>query len=164
MKTTFNYDYEAAKELCFEYSDDKKTLGKLIKRLNICVGPPTVIPSPWNEDLKALHMIVTIGKLSFAYHGSHVDAMTQTPAVDRWDRSDIRKRKKASKAFKDGLLYSILCSIRSDYYILYEDMEDLGYNPDSIKDVANWNKAKEHAQKLRSELNLTEEELQSLPS
>jgi len=161
MTTTFKYDYEKAVELCCEYSDDPETLRKLIERLKIKVGPSTVIPSPWNDDLKVLRMIVTVEGYTFPYHGSHNDAMAFHQVQPDWGDRQIAKQR---KEFRNGLLYSILCCVGSDLHTLYEDPEDFGMNSDSIKDMAKWNEIKEHTRKLSSALKLTSEEMESLPS
>ena len=152
MKTTFHYDLEAAIAQCCGYSDSPETLKSLIARLDISVGAHTVIPSPWNrgiKEMKALHMMVTTNGYSFAYHGSHVDAeaMGSSPVVLG---AQLRERKRARDAFRNNLLYSILCCVKSDLCVLDESPEDLGYNSDSIVDMAKWNEIKAHAKKTPS--------------
>jgi len=169
MKTTFEYDHEKAVALCCEYSDAPEILQALIARLKITVGPSTVIPSPWSPDHKALHMMVTVEGLTFPYHGSHNDAQTmgtdlRSMGWNHEEKKRIEAIRTKRKDFRDGLLYSLLCCIKSDLYTLHEDPEDLGMNSDSIKDMANWNECKEHARKLQTALRLTPEERDSLPS
>lgn len=173
MKTTFKYDHAPAVTHACEYSQDPETLRALIARLNIEVGPYTVIPSPWNEDprrpLKALHMLVTVEGYTFPYYGSHKDAETMGASIAQlgWNPQEKREKDsiiKARKDFKNGLLYSLLCCIGSDYSATYSDPDDLGFDRDSIKDMAKWNEIREHARKLQAALRLTPEELESLPS
>ena len=173
MKTTFTYDYEAAVSRACEYSEDPETLRKLIARLEIEVGPHTVIPSPWNGDnrrpLKALHMLVTVNGYTFSYYGSHYDAEAMGTNITTlgWNPQEKRKKDaivKARKDFRNGLLYLLLSCVRCDCDILHEESEDLGFNSDSIKDMAKWNEIREHARKLQSAIKLSQEELESLPS
>jgi len=172
MKTIFEYDHAAAVEKACEYSEAPETLRALITRLKIEVGPHTVIPSPWNDSprpLKALHMLVTVEGFTFPYYGSHNNAETMGASIASlgWTQQENRKKEKVIKArkdFKTGLLYSLLCCIRVDYSATNEDPEDMGFNRDSIKDMAKWNEIREHARKLQSALRLTREELESLPS
>jgi len=172
MKIPFEYDHEAAVAKCCEYSDNPEALKKLIARLSIEVGPYTVIPSPWNDSprpLKALHMLVTVEGFTFPYYGCHNDAETMGTDLSRlgWN-NDEKKRKdqilKARKDFKNNLLYSLLCCISCDYSATCGDLEDMGFNRDSIKDMAKWNEILDHARKLQNALRLTREELESLPS
>lgn len=162
MKTPFEYDHTAAIALCKQYSDNPELLEKVIQKLEISVGPSTVIPSPWQGKYKALHMLVTVNGLTFPYHGSHNDAQLfehkLLPYGKEW-RTIAKKR----KDFRNGLLYSLLCCIKSDFYILYCDPEEMGFNPDSIKDMAKWNEIKEHARKLSQVLKLSSEEIDALP-
>jgi hypothetical protein len=172
MKTTFEYDHAAAVEKCCGYSSDPETLRALIARLKIEVGPHTVIPSPWNDSprpLKALHMLATVEGFTFPYYGSHNDAETVGADIASlgWNPQEKLKKGeiiKARKDFRDGLLYSLLCCIGCDYSTTYSDPEDMGFDRDSIKDMAKWNEIREHARKLQAALKLTREELESLPS
>jgi hypothetical protein len=159
MKAPFEYNHPAAVDLCCQYSESPETLRTLIERINIEVGSPTVVPSPWRGDrqLNALHMLVTVNGYTFPYYGSHNDAKAFT---GDFTLSRMRDRKR----FYNDLLYSLLCCIGFEYSAALGDMEDMGMNPDSIKDVAKWNEIKEHARKLRSALRLTSEEWASLPS
>ena len=172
MKTTFEYNHAAAVELACGYSENPETLRGLIARLEIEVGPHTVVPSPWNKDtqLKALHMLVAVNGYAFAYYGSHAEAEAMevdlfcpglTPA-----EKQRRKMEKimARKHFREGLLYSLLANIGGDYSAASGDPEDIGLDRDSIKDMAKWNEICEHARKLQAALRLTREELESLPS
>jgi hypothetical protein len=167
MKTTFEYDYEAAVALACKYSDHPETLKALIARLQIEIGPQTVIPSPWCKDsarpLNALHMLVTINAFTFPYYGSHSAAEAFTAASVFHDRQSREKALAARSKFKIGLLHFLLCSIRCDYRA-DESPEEIGLNPDSIKDMANFNEIREHVRKLRAALRLTSKELESLPS
>lgn len=156
MKTNFKYDETKALSICEEYSEDFDTLLKLIERLKIEINQVGIIPSPWNDDLKALLYMVTVGGLTFKFYGSHADAVANN---EKWPNRDKRIRLRNNQ-----VLYSVLCCIRSDYYTLYEDPEDIGLDPDSIKDMAKWNEIKEHARKLQKHLKLTDKELESLPS
>lgn len=173
MKTTFEYDHAAAVEKACEYSENPETLRALIARLKIEVGPHTVIPSPWNGDarrpLKALHMLITVEGFTFPYYGSHNDAETMGANVSalggsRKEKKTLAALLKARKEFKTGLLYSLLYCIGADYSATYSDPEDMGFDRDSIKDMAKWNEIREHARKLQAALHLTPEELESLPS
>ena len=165
MKTTFHYDQEAALSLALKYSDAPDTLRALISRLQITVGAPSVILSPWSDSkhqLKALQMWVEINGYGFPYYGSHNDAEAHAPLAF-FDGAAKRERAEKLKAFRDGLLYSLLCSVRCDYYA-DNDPEEIGLNPDSIKDMAKFNEIREHTRNLRAALKLTAEELNSLPS
>jgi hypothetical protein len=170
MKTTSEYAHAVAVNKACEYSSDPDTLRALIARLNITVGPPTVIPSPWNDGtrrpLKALHMLVTVEGFTFPYYGSHNDAQAFAGESNTryMDRKTIADRIKALKDFKNGLLYSLLCCIGADYSATYSDPEDMGFDRDSIKDMAKWNEIREHARKLQAALRLTPQELESLPA
>lgn len=173
MKTTFEYDHAAAVSKACEYSEAPETLRALIARLKIEVGPHTVIPSPWNDDtrrpLKALHMLVTVEGFTFPHYGSHNDAETMGANISYlgWNPQEKQKKEgivKARKDFKTGLLYSLLCCIGADYSATYSDPEDMGFDRDSIKDMAKFNEILERARKLQSALRLTREELESLPS
>ena len=147
MKTPFEYDHAAAVSKACEYSSDPETLRALIERLEITVGPSTVIPSPWNEaarrPLKALHMLVTVNGYTFPYYGSHNDAEAFEGRIGTGDhRKALAAALKARKDFKTGLLYSLLCCVGGDYNATHEDPEDpedLGFDRDSIKDMAKWN-------------------------
>jgi hypothetical protein len=169
MKTPFEYDHAAAVAKCCEYSNDPDTLRKLIDRINVEVGPATVIPSPWNDDarrpLKALHMIVTVEGYSFPYYGSHMDAEAFAGRIDptKDHHKAVAASMKARKDFKTSLMYSLLCCIGCDYSATYSDPEDMGFDRDSIKDMSKWNDIREHARKLQAALRLTREELESLP-
>jgi len=166
MKTTFEYDYEAAVALACKYSDHPETLKALIARLQIEIGPQTVIPSPWCKGsvrpLNALHMLVTVSGFTFPYYGSHSDAEAFTASVFH-DRQSREKALAARSKFKIGLLHSLLCSTRCEYFA-DESPEEIGLNPDSIKDMAKFNEIREHVRKLRAALRLTSKELESLPS
>jgi len=170
MKAPFEYDHPAAVALCKQYSDDPETLETLVSRLKISVGPHTVMPSPWNDNparpLLALHMIVTVNGYSFPYHASHNDAELFSPRlIGREIRgNDGRKIIAGRKKFRDGLLYSILCCVACDISAANGDIDDMGFNPDSIKDVAAWNELKDHARKLSQACRFTTKELASLPS
>lgn len=158
---------DAAIALCLKYSEDPATLTTLIERLNITATAPTVIPSPWAEGLQALHYRVTVEGYAFSFHGSHADAQTMQLPSHNGDfaryRTRLREHRLAKQKATEGLLYSLLCCISGDLATLHSDPEELGYNPDSIKDMANWNTAKEHARKLSQALKLTHAELASLP-
>lgn len=170
FKANFKYNADKAVGLCLEYSDDKETLRKLIDRLSISINLVQILErSPWNEGYKAVLYSVEIEGLRFDYYGSHADA----EALQReYSWSDARNGKKTltrrqiqakKQDVRNGMLYSVLCSIRCDYWLIDEEPEDLGYNRDSIKDMANWNKAIEHCKQLRHYLKLSEKELNSLP-
>jgi hypothetical protein len=166
MKTPFEYDHAAAVSKACEYSEAPDTLRALIARLTIEVGPHTVIPSPWNDSprpLKALHMFITVEDYTFPYYGSHNDAEAFGGETLGHNPKATKTRIQARKDFKTGLLYSLLCCIGCDYSATYSDPEDMGFNRDSIKDMAKWNEIQEHARKLQAALKLTREELESLP-
>jgi len=167
MKTTFSYDTDAATTKACEYSEAPETLRALIARLKIEVGPNTIVPSPWNESprpLKALHMLVTVEGYTFSYYGSHSDAQAFTGGLHTSSHTELKAKIAARKDFREGLLYSLLCCIGSDISATQCDPEDMGMNPDSIKDMAKWNEIKEHARKLHAALRLTRDEMESLPS
>jgi hypothetical protein len=167
MKAPFEYDHAAAVALCKKYSSDPGTLDALLARLNISVGPHTVIPSPWNgspaRPLLALHMVITMEGYGFPFHASHNDAelfnLSQSPFG-----KEARRIAAERKKFRDGLLYSILCCVACDISAAYGDPEDMGFNHDSIKDMAAWNELKDHARKLSQACRFTPAELASLPS
>lgn len=163
MKTPFEYDHDKALELCKQYSDNPSLLEKVIEKIKITVGAMTVIPSPWRHDYKALHMFVTVNDFTFPFHASHNDAQAMEGIT--WQNFKNKEKViKARKDFKNGLLYSLLCCIKSDLSLMYSEPEDLGLDSDSISDMAGWNESKEHARKLSQALRLTSEELESLPS
>lgn len=162
MKAPFEYDYAAAIALCKQYSDNPELLEKVIQKLEISVGPSTVIPSPWQDKYKALHMIVTVNGFVFPYHGSHNDAQLFDQKVAPFEKG-FKKTIEARKNFRNGLLYSLLCWIKTDLYAINSDPEDFGFNEDSIKDIAKWNEIREHARKLSQVLKLSSEEIDALP-
>lgn len=145
------------------YSDDAPTLAALIDRLNITATEPTVIPSPWNPGLQALLYVVTVEEFTFNYYGSHSDAQTMATPPYRNPKAWTAHRQAAKKRNED-LLYSILTCFSCDLSVVHSDPEDLGFDPDSIKDMAKWNEAKKHALKLSAALKLSQAELASLPS
>lgn len=152
-----------------EYSDAPEVLEGLLKtRLDIKWVRVGAIPSPWagDEKLKALLYTVTLNGYSFPFYGSHVDAETvrdAAPGHGSYEFKSLRKRAKAMNDLRDGVLYSLLCCIRSDYTLGFDDMEDLGMDPDSINDVAKWKEWKIHSEQLRKVLPLSDSELNSLP-
>jgi hypothetical protein len=171
MKASFTFDHNKAVELCKKYSDKPEVLEKLIEKWEndfVVEGGTQVMPSTFSKDLKCLSYHVTIKGFSFPFHGSHHDAMIVSGQnvdgrdTDYWKQ--VRKNKVEREKIRDSVMYSILCSIKSDLYILNEEPEDIGMNPDSIKDMARWNELKEHARKLSQALKLTSEEMESLPS
>ncbi len=162
---TNNFPHNKAKalDLCKEYSSDPSILESLLDRLNIKVQRLRVIPGKWDKKLKSLLYSVTVEGFTFNYYGSHHDAELIESIQDpecRQRRCNVRKLKNMN----DGVLYDILCSIGCDYSICESDPEDLGMNPDSIKDMASWNEIKEHSKQLRSALKLSDAEVESLPS
>jgi len=170
MKASFTFDKTKAIELCKEYSDNPEVLEKLIEKWGddfSVAGGNQVIPSTFSKDLKCLSYHVIINGFSFPFHGSHHDAMIVSDQnLDKWNNDfwkQVRKNKAEKKKVRDSVMYSILCSIKSDLYILNEEPEDIGMNPDSIKDMAQWNEMREFAKKLSRALNLTSEEIDSLP-
>jgi hypothetical protein len=108
-------------------------------------------------------MIVTVEGYSFPFHASHKDAELFGLSHPPFGK-EARQLADGRKKFRDGLLYSILCCIACDISAAYGDPEDMGFNPDSIKDVAAWNELKDHARKLSQACRFTQEELASLPS
>jgi len=163
MNAPFEYDYQAAVDLCKEYSDNPELLESVIKKLKIDVGPLTIVPSPFQENLKALQMRVVVNGISFCFNASHNDAMLRKKIISG-DWRERTKFKREWEKFRNGLLYSLLCCIKSDITAAWNDPEELGINPDSIKDMAEWNRIKEHSKKLFQGLKLTQEEIDSLPS
>lgn len=159
----FKYDNESAIDLCLKYSEDPDTLLSLIDRIKVEVTGGTVIPSPWNNDgrkLESLQFYVTVCGYSFPYYGSHNDAQAWKAETDY---RKIAKQAKERKSVKNGLLYSVLTCIACDLDLVYSEPEDIGFTPDSIKDMAKWNECKEHARKLQSALKLTNKERDALP-
>lgn len=147
--------------LALQYSDDAPTLAALIARLNITASSPVVIPTPWNDGLQALLYVVTVEGYTFNYYGSHNDAQTMKAAPNI---RDTKAHREATKKRVDGLLYSLLCCFSCDLSLLHSDPEDLGFDSDSIKEMAKYNEAKEHARKLSAALKLSQAELASLPA
>ena len=170
MKASFAFNHDKAVELCKEYSDKPEVLEELIKEWGddfIIEGGTQVIPSSFSKDLKCLVYYVTINGFTFPFHGSHHDTMIVSGAnIDHYDSNrwkQIQKNKIERKKIRDSIMYSLLCCIKSDLYILNEEPEDIGMNPDSIKDMARWNELKEYARNLSQALKLTSEQMESLP-
>lgn len=139
-----------AKKLCLKYSDAPTIFEAVLDRLRIEFTLFGVIPSTWNRDFLSVLYRVAVNEYVFDFHSSHHHAVS------------LRNRdKKKSQEHKIGMLYSVLCSIRSDYCI--SDPEEIGMNPDSIRDMALWNEIQDHSRKLQRALRLSSDELNSLP-
>jgi hypothetical protein len=151
-------------EKCIEYSSNPELLRAMIPRLSIKISNPTVVKSKLGNEkkLKSLHVDVSVNGYEFDFWGSHNDAVGfGSSQIGDW--RDMKKTIKTRKEIANGLLYSVLCSVKADYYLDQYDPEDIGMNSDSIKDMAKFNEFKLHARALRSALKLTGEELESLP-
>ena len=146
-----------------EYSDSPELLRKLITedRFKLRATRVGVVPSTWHEGHKALQYQVKVGDYSFPFWGSHNDALALEGVEGPF--RPLRKRVLQVKEVNQSVLYSLLCCIRSDYFLGQEEPENLGMDSDSIKDMAKWNEWKEHSKKLRNILRLTDEELEALP-
>lgn len=169
MKTNFSYDYEKALSLCCQYSENPDKLKSLLAcgRLKIEANRGPVMPSPFNDSgrkLNALFYQVTVNGYGFPFYGSHNDAGAFSQHTPFTGFKDAKKIAEKRRTVNDGFLYSILCCIKSDLTCFEYDPEDLGYDPDSIRDMAKWNEGKEHSRKLRAALGLTAEEVEALPS
>lgn len=169
MNTNFKFDEQKAIDLCKEYSNSPDLLEKLIEKLdkNLTILRQNITTSPWqnnsNKKMLCVPYSVTVFDYSFTFYGSHHDAeILQTNNMD-WDWKLRHTVKKERTKINDSVLYSVLCCICSDISVLHCDPEDLGWNSDSIKDMAKWNEAREHARKLQQALKLTNDELYCLP-
>jgi hypothetical protein len=162
IKSNFNIDKVKAWEICAEYSEDPDTLFDLVSRLDIEINKDRIESSPWNRELLCVKHSVTINGFTFPFYGSHADAEAWEAARTRFS---TKNRTKLNDV-KNHVPYSVLACLRTDYTCdnYHTSMEDLGYNPDSIKDNAKWAEIVEHARSLQSALRLTEEELNSLPA
>lgn len=169
MNTNFKYDHQKAINLCKEYSENPDLLEKLIEKWgkNLTIIRRNVTRSPWQNNLNKKMLCVpydvTLFDYSFTFYGSHRDAEVLKPNRTDWNWKLRHIAKRECAKINYSVLYSILSCISSDISVLHCEPEDLGWNSDSIKDMAKWNEAKEHARKLQQVLKLTNDELNCLP-
>ncbi len=166
MKTNFKCDSVKAMALACEYSDAPDLLESLLtgERLKLEVNQVGIIPSPWDNGGRKLNCVmynVTVNGFTFPFYGSHADSEALT--IDRSARGGMTKMIKSRNAVRDGVLYSVLCCIRSEAECYEYEPEDLGMNSDSIRDMAKWNEGKAQGRKIRAAIALNESEFNSLP-
>ena len=125
---------EANKNLCLKYSDKPATLMLLLAKLDISVKF-TGVKSYFDDKKERLTGQFKIKRdnreIIFDFGFSLNDTKTFNSAY------------KDKQEFFDGLLYSCLCSCKSDYYAsndFEEFCSEFGYNSDSIKDKKLWEK------------------------
>jgi len=179
--------------LCIEYSDNKEQLQNVIDTLQISCS--FVSFNKVEKDLLSTTINVKIVRnsreINFEYHLSHNDTIIlqhdnskeiysiNCRGINNPLRAFIVKpnnpyyKPLQSQKIKNGLiqeminhlLYSILCSIKNDYYIpdYFEDFcQEFGYNEDSIKDNKLFNACRKQKQKLIKIFN--EDDMECLPS
>lgn len=172
------YNLLVGEKTCFEYSDEPDQLKELLNRIQFVVRISEPKRSEWGENLLSLPMVVQLSRggkqIEFNYFGSHNDAMnfmsvsrykeiTDSPyskghfmkhfGKDIFDSSfKLSNRQKLGKReFIKNLKYSILCSIRCDFFIdpsFQAWCDELGYDSDSIKVRQTFENCFAHSQKL----------------
>ncbi len=141
-----------------EYSDDPEKLAKIIRELVDVTCFMSYSPAPWDEygirRLKSNVKLTYKGKkLTFDFWHSMVD----TAAFER-DELDSK--------FLGHVLYSLLCTIRSDACFCDDSFKDFcdasGYDSDSLRALTQYKAGRRFAKKIMCVFNA--DELASFPS
>lgn len=165
-----NQENEAL-ELALEYSEDPDKLKKIIKGLQISIkfnGVTKHFESDAEERLVGnFEIYKEEGQkfIDFDFGFSLSDTYAHFPQLDpKFNNRKINRNKEAIK-FNNGLLYSVLCSIRSDFYIsdTFADFcLDFGYNEDSRSAHSVFERCLDHKRLLQTIF--TEDEVECFPS
>lgn len=162
----YEFDKGKAFELCAEYSDNAELLKELIEDLKLTITYEGVnLRSNWNPAYMSVCWRVNLNGFEFDFYGSHRDAEILNVNPHEMRNSEKEKNRKERREICNGILYSVLCSVKCDLYLLESEPEDLGFDSDSIKDMAKWNEAIKHAKGLRNALcGVSQEQIDALPS
>jgi hypothetical protein len=153
---------------CIEYSENKEELKKLISKLKISYKFIS-LDKYFPEDKEERYVI----KVYIHNHSIMIDfkfgmSIYDTEILNKTNFEDMRETVKNIRLKKDiyeNILYSILCCCKMDYYTpdnFKEFCAELGYNEDSIKDKAMFEKCIEQSKKLH--LIFNDENIEYLPS
>lgn len=148
-----------------EYSDDPDALGNIIRELTDLTCNLSVANDPW-YGMRRLMSKVTIGyrgrNLQFDFYHSIRD-------TEEWGTEEYYQPKKARRFdsnFLKNVLYSLLCTIKSDAGIheldFYEFCSGHGYDEDSRKAYAAYERCCDFSRKIARVF--SNEEIESFPS
>jgi hypothetical protein len=161
-------------DTCFKYSEDKEALKKLMAEISVSVK---VIGKDFyfdgdKEERIILRVIILRGEknISFRFGMSIIDTeLFSGNEPDRMQHNSFKRYTSVElmgkrKEVKDGLLYSVLSCIASDYFVpdTFTDFcSEFGYDEDSRKAEKLFHDCREQSTKLHTIFK--EEEISCLP-
>lgn len=154
--------------LCLEYSENPEALKKWIEETEIKIENVRFGPMPFDDDRCVSRCIVAVNLEGETFDfgmSIHDTDILQTQAT--FGNGELYKLHGARKKVYQGLLYSILCSVRSESTIpnnFRDFCDELGYDFDSRKALRLFERCDEHARMLRDDCGINEEIVEFLPS
>ena len=156
LKTTA----EEPREQVLSYSDEPEKMSKLLNEIEVFADYIGLRQFEGEEKSKPTHTYKIIIKrdgreISFQFHCSIADTYSMSKTGGIYDRQPTLPHRQCL----ESLLYSVLACARSEYYcpLTFKNFADeFGYDSDSIKAKALWERCLEQSDKLQRIFSETE--------